>query len=87
MLRGKAEALSVVMLVLGSISIIYPFYLLFLNTFKDCCNKDAKAQEQNYVVDYDEIRIRFTNEYDRANPLTKEAALKDYFQFMQCKLS
>ena len=86
MLRGKAEGLSVAMLVLGIISIIYPFYLLFLNTFKDCCNKDAKLQEQNYTVDYDEMRIKFTNEYDRANPITKEDALKDYFMFMQSNL-
>lgn len=43
-------------------------------------------QEQNYTVDYDEIRIRFPNEFDRANPVTKEDALKEYFMFMQCRL-
>lgn len=86
MLRGKVEGTSTAMLVLGIISIIYPFYLFFLNTFKDCCNKDARTQEQNYTVDYDEIRMRFSNEYDRANPITKEEALKDYFMFMQCRI-
>ena len=86
MLRSKVEGTSTAMLVLGIISIIYPFYLLFLNTFKDCCNKAERTQEQNYTVDYDEFRIRFSNEFDRANPMTKEEALADYFNFMKGSL-
>ena len=74
------------MIVLGIISIFYPFYLLFLNTFKDCCNKHQRTQEQNYRIDYDEFRTRFSNEYDRANPITKEEGLKEYFNFMSCKV-
>ena len=86
MLRSKVEGTSTAMLVLGIIGIIYPFYLLFLNTFKDCCNKQGQTQEQNYTIDYDDFRIRFSNEFDRANPITKDDALIDYFNFMKSSL-
>lgn len=73
-------------LVLGIISIFYPLYLLLLNSFTSCF-KGNKVTEQNYMVDYDDLRTRFSNEYDRANPLTKDEALAEYFNFMKCKLA
>lgn len=85
MLRGKTEVQSVIILILGCISIVYPLYLLFLNSAKSCFEKPRQVTEQNYNVDYDELRIKFLNEYDRANPLTKAQALAEYFQFMKCR--
>lgn len=85
MFRSTVETTATLVLVIGAISIFVPLYLLLLNTAKDCV-KENKTQEQNYMVDYDDIRMRFTSEYDRSNPITKDSALKEYFQFMKCKL-
>ena len=85
MFRSKVESNATLILVVGAISIFVPLYLLLLNTAKDCV-KENKKQEQNYMVDYDDIRMRFMTEYDRANPITKEYALKEYFAFMKSKL-
>ena len=70
---------------LGSFSIIYPFYLFFVDSLKGCCTnaKDRAKVEMNYNVDYDELRPKFPNEYDRANPITKEEALVEYFEFIK----
>lgn len=86
MLRGTVASQSVIILILGIISIFYPLYLLLLNSFKNCFTK-GKVTEQNFLVDYDELRTRFPNEYDRANPLTKDEALTEYFNFMKCRIS
>jgi ABC-type Na+ efflux pump permease subunit len=85
MLRGKIATQSIIILILGIISIFYPLYLLLLNSFKSCF-KNTKITEQNYMVDYDELKTKFSNEYDRANPLTKDEALAEYFAFMKCSL-
>lgn len=84
-LVGKVAGEHATILAVGIISIFYPLYLLFLNTFKDCFNK-KNVTEINLTVDYDEMRVRFLNEYDRANPVTKEDAMAEYFKFMRGKL-
>jgi hypothetical protein len=85
LLRGTVATQSILILILGCISIFYPLYLLLLNSFQSCF-KNAKTTEQNYMVDYDDLRMRFPNEYDRANPLTKDEALVEYFAFMKCRI-
>jgi len=80
--RGKAETASWFIMIAGIISIFYPLYLVFLDTAKDCIKED-RTTEQNYNIDYNQMRMRFLNEYDRANPITKEDATKDYFQYLK----
>jgi hypothetical protein len=31
------------------------------------------------------MRMRFSNEYDRANPITSEDATKEYLKWMECR--
>ena len=84
MLRDNISKESLFLVIVGAISIFYPFYLFFLNTFKACFSKSDVA-EQHMLIDYDDMRIRFLNEYDRTNPLTKEEALHEYFDFIKSK--
>lgn len=86
MLRQKIHTNSYVILVVGIISMIFPLYLFFLNSTKECFRSSNKV-EQNYNTDYDMIRSKFTNEYDRANPITKEQGQREYFEYMRqtCK--
>lgn len=49
--------------------------------------EDKEFKEQNYDTDYDDLRTKYQNEYDRANPLTKELALIEYFKFIKSSIS
>lgn len=83
MFRQKINSISWIVFIIGMVSIVYPLYLFFLDTFKDCAGENKAQIEKNYNIDYDEIRVFFLNEYDRANPITKEEALKEYMEFMK----
>ena len=83
-LLGKIRGSSTFFFIMGVVCIVYPLYLFFMNTVKDCIST-SNAREINMDVDYDQMRIRFLNEYDRANPVTKEEALQEYFKFMRGK--
>lgn len=68
-------------------SIFVPLYLLIFDLFV-CCKKHNKvaSKEQNYDADYDDIRTKFLTEYDRANPITKDLAFKEYFNFIKSRM-
>ena len=70
-------------LAIGMISVFLPLYLLIYDLLSICrkANK-VLSKEQNYDEDYDNIRTKFMNEYDRANPITKDQALKEYLHYM-----
>ena len=70
-------------LAIGMISVFLPLYLLIYDLL-GICRKANKvlSKEQNYDEDYDNIRTKFMNEYDRANPITKDQALKEYLHYM-----
>ncbi len=74
--------------VLGIISIFYPVYLFVENTAREwlCCLIKDRAVV-NYKDDYDDHRLKFENEYDRANPITKEQAREDYLEFIKSMFS
>lgn len=61
-----------------------PPYLLIYDIVI-CFKRKNKVHsaEQNYDSDYDELRTRFMNEYDRANPITKDLAFKEYMLFLK----
>ena len=61
-----------------------PLYLVIYDLFV-CLKKKNKVQslEQNYDEDYDQVKTKFMNEYDRANPITKDIALKEFFNFIK----
>lgn len=66
--------------------VFVPLYLFIYDLLTYCRkSKQVHSKEQNYEVDYDEIRTKFTNEYDRSNPVTKDQALKEYFNFIKSK--
>jgi hypothetical protein len=83
MFRDKINTISWIIFIIGLVSVFYPLYLFFLDTFKDCAGENKAQIEKNWNVDYDEIRVFFLNEYDRANPITKEEGLKEYMDFMK----
>lgn len=75
-----------ILLIIGCVNFVFPFYHGILH-FSQHWFKEKREAEQNLKVDYDEMRLRFSNEYDRCNPITKSEAVNDYFKFMVCKLS
>lgn len=85
MFTSHYDSKSTWILVAGIISIFCPLYLLLINTAAELF-KEKRAREQNLRVDYDDIRMRFSTEYDRTNPITKDEALIEYFQFIRGSL-
>jgi hypothetical protein len=71
---------------IGIVSVFMPLYLPLFDVIQRCRKSNrVLAREQNYDEEYDDIRTKFSNEYDRSNPVTKDGALKDYFSFMRSK--
>jgi len=69
---------------IGIFSVFVPLYLVIYDLFVFCKRQNkVESKEQNYDVDYDDMRTKFMNEYDRANPITKDLAFKDYFSFIK----
>lgn len=63
-----------------------PLYLVIYDLFVYCRKHNkVESKEQNYDVDYDDMRTKFMNEYDRANPITKDLAFNDYFNFIKSR--
>ena len=71
---------------IGITSVVLPLYL-FIYDLLTYCRRSNKvgSKEQNYEIDYEEIRTKFMNEYDRANPITKDQAMKDYLHYIKGK--
>ena len=85
--RNKVSGVTWTIFFFGVVSIFYPLYLFFIDTFKDCIKSDNVASmEKNFEVDYDEMRMFFLNEYDRANPITQEQGMADYMNYMKGRM-
>lgn len=44
-------------------------------------------RERNMDKPYDDLRIKFITEYDRANPITSHKAMAEYFRFIAGSLA
>lgn len=87
MLRGEINVLSYILFGFGCLFLLSPMYLFIGKLFpKALFNSEAsKMMEKNYDIPYEELRFKLATEYDRCNPMTKAAAMKEYFAFMKTK--
>lgn len=87
MLRDKIELSSIVIFAVGCLFFLVPVHQLMRPLFKCFMFTADSAEEANFTVPYTKMRPKFFTEYDRSNPITKAAALKQYFAFMKnaCK--
>lgn len=68
-------------------SVFIPIHLLIYDL--SSIFTKAKKQvhnEQNYDKDYDILRTKFVNEYDRLNPVTKKQAKEAYLKYIESRI-
>lgn len=82
-LRDDVSTQSWILLGAGLFTMLIPVYLGLIKIFKKCCSCKSNKVEQNYQMDYDSMRLKFPTEYERANPLTREAGQKEFKEFVQ----
>lgn len=83
-LKGQITAYAWTILSIGMLSVFIPLHLLIYDVLVCTCKlKHSQMDEQHIDEDYDDMRTKFLNEYDRSNPVTKDQALAEYFQFIK----
>ena len=88
-MRRSVHWLSFAVLGFGLASIIVPFYQLLANAAKRVAfvrwSKYSPSSE-DLSERYDEARLRFLSEYDRANPITEDEGVRDYYRYLEGKV-
>lgn len=76
-LDNKGNLLPLLLAIgLSSINFIFPSNKIN----KKLCD----SKEEDYLIhSYDEMRLQFPVEYDRANPITRDIAMKEYLEFIK----
>lgn len=80
-LDNKGNLLPLLLAIgLSSINFIFPSNKIN----KKLCD----SKEEDYLIhSYDEMRLQFPVEYDRANPITRDIAMKEYLEFIKSQKS
>lgn len=84
----QITAPSIILFAFGAFFMMVPVYRIVGKSLsnKSCYNQHENVQEKNMDDDYENFRTQFLSEYDRSNPVTNAAAMKDYFNFLQRKV-
>jgi hypothetical protein len=77
---SEVSVYSWIILALGVLNYVLGFHYLIMRIAR----MKNKPLEQNNT-EYEKERVKFLNEYDRANPVTQGPALVNYLKFLQGK--
>lgn len=88
LIYDEIKAISLILFFIGVGFMFLPIYTLIGNLFKSlsCLASGEVKKEKNYRSDYNQFRTKFQTEYARANPITRNEAMKEYFQFLNRSL-
>jgi hypothetical protein len=80
----NTQTISYVLFFVGIGFIFLPIYTLIGNMLKSisCLASGDIKKEKNYRSDYNQFRTKFQTEYARANPITRNEAMHEYFNFL-----
>jgi len=86
LLYDKIHLISIGYFVVGCICLLVPYYKPLGRCLGAACLRKGKNMtEKNAGLPYKDFRTKFMTEYDRANPVTSEKAMKEYFDYLSNK--